>query len=73
MNLLGIHCCDDLYRAQTFVCRPDVHEPDAADVGGVPVLEHGRELLPRQLEGEELEEQAVGRGDNATSSHPPHL
>ena len=38
----------------------DVHEPEAADVGAVAVVEQTHQLLPGQLQGEQFEEEAKG-------------
>jgi len=43
-----------------------IHEPQAADVRGVAVVQHASQLLPRQLQGEQLVEETEGRGDNPT-------
>ena len=52
---------------------PDIHEPYPPNVGRISMIQHSRELLPRQLEGEQLEKQAKCRGHNPSSRHPTNL
>ena len=44
---------------------PDVHETQASDVGAVTVVEDAHQLFPGQLQGEQLEQQAKGRGHDS--------
>ena len=39
------------------LAEADVHEPEAPDVGTVAVVEQPHQLLPSQLQGEQLEQE----------------
>lgn len=52
---------------------PDVHESNTSDVRRVLVVQHGSQLLPSQLEGEEFEEEAIRCGYYTPCSHSPNL
>jgi hypothetical protein len=48
---------------------PDVHEAQPPDVRRVQMVQHNVDLFPRQLESEELKEEAIRGGDNTTSGY----
>lgn len=54
-------------------CTPYVHEAKSPDVGRVSVCYQAHHLLAGQLQGEQLVQQAEGRGHDASSANATDL
>ena len=55
-------------RNKPFAIKPEVHEPKSPDVRAVRVVDQSIDLLARELERAQLEEEAVGGGDDAAGA-----